>query len=93
MQGQLGVGERRQHDLHAELNYMNELEDLWEFAEYWQTMEISDKELARGLVVASTTGKKGRVISVGAGHENTLLIVGPSNGRGETNGMASAECE
>lgn len=94
MQGQLGVGERRQHGLHAELNYMNELEDSWEFAEYWQKIEISDKELARGLVVASTAGKKGKVISVGAGHESTLLIVGPSNGGGgETNGMASAECE
>ncbi|KAL9627423.1 MAG: hypothetical protein Q9164_007610, partial [Protoblastenia rupestris] len=86
MQGELGVGER-QHDLHAELNYLNESEDSWEFAEYWQKLEIADEELARGVVAQS--GKKGKVIGVGAGHDSTLLIVGPSNGRGETNGMTT----
>ena len=71
MHGQLGEGEA-QFKLHAEKHQMCESEESWEFAEYWQKIDIAEEERMRG----SGAGKKGKIVAVQAGYDSTLLITG-----------------
>lgn len=68
MFGQLGVGDR-QFELHSELNYLNEAEESWEFAEKWQRLELKHEEATQ----APTEDAK--IIKVGAGSNSTLLVL------------------
>lgn len=86
MYGQIGVGEEQQFNLHATKHQMNESEESWEFAEYWQEVDIvaeeergsvkDENEIEEGTTTRrKTTERKKVVVAVHAGFESTLLIV------------------
>ena len=78
MYGQLGVEAARQFDLHATKHQDNETEGSWEFAEYWQKIDIPEEEMRTSARENAGSGgsRERRVVAVQAGCKSTLLIVG-----------------